>query len=49
MESTSIKNMIQVTADTAALLKESGKGHILIAREGLVKAKGKGYLQVRTH
>lgn len=45
MESTSIKNMIQVTADTAALLKKSGKGHTLIAREGLVKAKGKGYMQ----
>ena len=42
MESTSIKNMIQVTADTAALLKKSGKGHALIAREGLIKAKGKG-------
>ena len=42
MESTSIKNMIQVTADTAALLKKSGKGHTLIAREGLIKAKGKG-------
>lgn len=45
MESTSIKNMIQVTSDTAILLKESGKGHTLIAREGLVKAKGKGYMQ----
>jgi len=45
MESTSIKNMIQVTADTAALLKKSGKGHTLIAREGLIKAKGKGYMQ----
>ena len=45
MESTSIKNMIQVTEDTAKLLKESGKGHSLIAREGLVKAKGKGYMQ----
>ena len=45
MESTSIKNMIQVTADTAALLREKGKGHTLIPREGLVKAKGKGYMQ----
>ena len=45
MESTSIKNMIQVTADTAILLKQSGKGHTLIAREGLIKAKGKGYMQ----
>lgn len=45
MESTSIKNMIQVTADTAFLLKKSGKGHTLIAREGLIKAKGKGYMQ----
>ena len=45
MESTSIKNMIQVTEDTAALLKKSGKGHTLIAREGLIKAKGKGYMQ----
>ena len=45
MESTSIKNMIQVSADTAKLLQESGKGHTLIAREGLVKAKGKGYMQ----
>ena len=45
MESTSIKNMIQVTEDTATLLKKSGKGHTLIAREGLVKAKGKGYMQ----
>jgi class 3 adenylate cyclase len=45
MESTSIKNMIQVTADSAMLLKQSGKGHTLIAREGLIKAKGKGYMQ----
>ncbi|KAL9181073.1 hypothetical protein ACHAXT_009878 [Thalassiosira profunda] len=45
MESTSIKNMIQVTSETASLLKEKGKGHTLIAREGLVKAKGKGYMQ----
>lgn len=45
MESTSIKNMIQISADTAKLLQESGKGHTLIAREGLVKAKGKGYMR----
>ena len=45
MESTSIKNMIQVTAETATVLTESGKGHTLIAREGLIKAKGKGLMQ----
>lgn len=45
MESTSIKNMIQVTSETATLLTESGKGHTLIAREGLIKAKGKGLMQ----
>jgi len=45
MESTSIKNMIQVTAETATLLTASGKGHTLIAREGLIKAKGKGLMQ----
>lgn len=45
MESTSIKNMIQISADTAALLKKSNKGSILVEREGLIKAKGKGYMQ----
>ena len=45
MESTSIKNLIQVSADTAALLKKSNKGSILVEREGLIKAKGKGYMQ----
>jgi hypothetical protein len=47
MESTSIKNMIQVSSDTAKYLRDSGTEGMLIPREGLVKAKGKGYMQVR--
>mmetsp|Transcript_32070 Transcript_32070/g.47359 ORF Transcript_32070/g.47359 Transcript_32070/m.47359 type:complete len:1480 (+) Transcript_32070:183-4622(+) len=45
MESTSIRNMIQITSETAECLKERGKGGDYIARDGLIKAKGKGYMQ----
>ena len=42
MESTGQKNRIQVSQDTADLIRASGKGRWLQQREGLVAAKGKG-------
>lgn len=45
MESTSKKNFIQVSQETAKLLMRSKKGHWLKEREDVVKAKGKGELQ----
>ena len=44
MESTGIKNKIQVSQATADLLENAGKSHWLRAREDAVKAKGKGVL-----
>lgn len=45
MESTGKRGMIQLSQETADLLKEAGKEHWLVAREDLVEAKGKGSLQ----
>jgi len=42
MESTGIVSKIQVSENTAALLKIAGKEHWLHKREGKVAAKGKG-------
>jgi 3'5'-cyclic nucleotide phosphodiesterase/Adenylate and Guanylate cyclase catalytic domain len=44
MESTSLPNHIQVSQETADLLKMGGKGLWLVPREGKVTAKGKGDL-----
>ena len=44
MESTGIKNKIQVSQATADLLEDAGKSHWLRSREDAVKAKGKGVL-----
>ena len=45
MESLGVKNMIQVSQETADLIAAAGKQHWLTARDDLVKAKGKGELQ----
>jgi hypothetical protein len=45
VESTSLKGKIQLSNDTAALLKDGGKSHWIEAREDLVDAKGKGAMQ----
>jgi hypothetical protein len=45
IESTGERNKIHVSADTAALLMNSGKGNWLQEREGIITAKGKGYLK----
>mmetsp|Transcript_18806 Transcript_18806/g.40484 ORF Transcript_18806/g.40484 Transcript_18806/m.40484 type:complete len:1140 (+) Transcript_18806:117-3536(+) len=45
MESTGIVSKIQVSENTAALLKIAGKEHWLHKREGKVAAKGKGSVQ----
>lgn len=45
MESTSLKNMVQISQATADILTESGREQMFIAREGLVQAKGKGEVQ----
>ena len=45
MESLGVKNMIQVSQETADLITSAGKQHWLTARNDLVKAKGKGELQ----
>ncbi|CAB9523388.1 Receptor-type guanylate cyclase gcy (Partial), partial [Seminavis robusta] len=44
-ESTGTPNRIQVTEATATLIRASGRGKLLTAREDLVEAKGKGKLQ----
>jgi class 3 adenylate cyclase len=44
MESTGIKNKIQLSQDTASLLEAAGKGHWIVRREDKVVAKGKGEL-----
>ncbi|CAB9528546.1 Receptor-type guanylate cyclase gcy [Seminavis robusta] len=44
MESTGVRNRIQVSQQTAALLTAAGKGHWLKARDDCVHAKGKGVL-----
>jgi len=44
MESTGVKNRIQLSQQTADLLIEAGKEHWIIKREEKVKAKGKGDL-----
>ena len=46
MESTSVRGKIQVSEETAGLLKQSGKEFWLQAREEKVHAKGKGELKV---
>lgn len=45
MESTSYRNKIQISQETADLLTASGKGHWFKKREKAVEAKGKGKLQ----
>ena len=45
MESTGLKDKIQISQDTADLLVEAGKTHWFTKRDELVKAKGKGELQ----
>jgi class 3 adenylate cyclase len=45
MESTGMKNKIHISQETADLLKGSGKGHWVTARDELVSAKGKGEMQ----
>jgi class 3 adenylate cyclase len=45
MESTGIREKIQVSQETADLLKAAGKSHWLKPREELVVAKGKGELK----
>lgn len=45
MESTGLKNRIQVSQSTAQLLIESGKENWIVPREDLVHAKGKGEIQ----
>jgi class 3 adenylate cyclase len=42
MESTGLKNQIQLSNDTADLLRAAGKGKWLVAREEKIVAKGKG-------
>ena len=45
MESTGVRDKIQVSEDTAALINEKGFESWLQPREELIHAKGKGYLQ----
>lgn len=45
MESTGMRDMIQISQSTADLLNEGGKGHWVRPREELVNAKGKGSMQ----
>lgn len=45
MESTGMKDKIQISQETADLLVVAGKTHWFVKRDGLVKAKGKGELQ----
>ncbi|GKY96213.1 hypothetical protein MPSEU_000581200 [Mayamaea pseudoterrestris] len=45
MESTGVRERIQVSQDTATLLTLAGKGHWLTPREDAVNAKGKGVLR----
>lgn len=42
MESTGIRNKIQISESTAQLLEEAGKEHWIVPREETVNAKGKG-------
>ena len=44
MESTGVRNKIQISTDTADLLKQAGKSHWVRPREDGVHAKGKGVL-----
>lgn len=45
MESTGIKDKIQISQATADLLTEAGKAHWFKGREDLVEAKGKGKMR----
>ena len=45
MESTSLRDRIQLSEETAKLLKEAGKKHWLVEREDKIFAKGKGEMQ----
>ncbi|KAL9190047.1 hypothetical protein ACHAXT_007258 [Thalassiosira profunda] len=45
MESTGLGGKIQVSEETAALIRQDGKARWLVRREALVTAKGKGDLQ----
>jgi class 3 adenylate cyclase len=45
VETTGMKNKIHISRETAELLKGSGKGHWVTAREEKVVAKGKGEMQ----
>ncbi|CAB9506819.1 Receptor-type guanylate cyclase gcy [Seminavis robusta] len=45
MESTGVRNKIQVSQETADLLTAAGKGGWLVPRKDMITAKGKGTLQ----
>ncbi len=45
MESTSVRNRIQLSQATANLLMKAGKGSWIVKRSGEVEAKGKGRMQ----
>lgn len=45
METSSERNRIQASFETAALLREAGKGKWLVPRDKLIFAKGKGNMQ----
>jgi hypothetical protein len=45
MESTGKPNRIQLSQEMADELRKQGKGSWVVPREGLVKVKGKGYLE----
>jgi len=45
MESTSVGGKIQVSAETAELIKLDRRGKWLVKRDGMITAKGKGELQ----
>lgn len=45
IESTSLKNMVQISQSTADALTKAGRNRMFIPRKGLVQAKGKGEVQ----
>lgn len=45
MESTGIKNKIQISHATCDLLIQAGKDHWIRPREETIQAKGKGFMQ----
>ena len=45
MESTGIPSKIQISQSTANLIRQHGKSHWIVKREGGVEAKGKGVME----